>query len=279
MSDSKNTKKKNPNKLNLIPKPNTSRPVKIKEKKDTNITNKATQSIKDNKNKINENDTNKSEDIQFKAVVNFEEDKNFQQIKEELNKASNFIDYFLIIGVEPNIFKNDWLYKDGFEELNKKEELKPKIISYFPPFEKTTIAFDDSIIMHCFPNGYNLVKSETKPNYKIFSFILDNNYFNVNYPQKYLTCLIFYEGIAQYKELYFTNHKLEEQLKIKNFKRKLSEIMNSDNKDDIAEIYIPKCLMIMSLYPFFSEFERILLQLYNYSTKKIQLNKDKKKIK
>ena len=277
MSDSKNTKKKNANKLNLIPKPNTSRPVKIKEKKDTNITNKATQSIKDNKNKINENDTNKSEDIQFNAVVNFEEDKNFQQIKEELNKASNFIDYFLIIGVEPSIFKNDWLYKDGFEELNKKEELKPKIISYFPPFEKTTIAFDDSIIMHCFPNGYNLVKSETKPNYKIFSFILDNNYFNVNYPQKYLTCLIFYEGIAQYKELYFTNHKLEEQLKIKNFKRKLSEIMNSDNKDDIAEIYIPKCLMIMSLYPFFSEFERILLQLYNYSTKKIQLNKDKKK--
>ena len=33
MSDSKNTKKKNANKLNLIPKPNTSRPVKIKEKK------------------------------------------------------------------------------------------------------------------------------------------------------------------------------------------------------------------------------------------------------
>ena len=49
----------------------------------------------------------KIEDIDYNTV-NFEKDKNFQQIKEELNKASNFIDYFLILGVEPNIFKNDW---------------------------------------------------------------------------------------------------------------------------------------------------------------------------
>ena len=204
--------------------------------------------------------------------VNFEEDNNFQQIKEELNKASNFIDYFVIVGVEPNIFKNKWLYNSTFEELNKKEELKPKIISYFPPFEKQTISFDDSIIMHCFPNGYNLIKSKKRPVYKIFSFILDNNFFNLNYPQKYLTCLTFYESIAQYKELYDMNKQYEKILKgtiSKNLLTKHSSTVNSDSKG--GDIYIPKCLMVMSLYPFFSEFERILLQIYKYSIGKIEI--------
>ena len=233
----------------------------------------------DSKNNDNNNtDDNNIENIiiniqpEEEIKVNFEENKNFQQIKEELNKASNFIDYFLVIGVEPSIFKNQWLYHNSFEELNQKEELKPKIISYFPPFEKQTIAFDDSIIMHCFPNGYQLIKSKKKPIYKLFSFILDNNYFNLNYPQKYLTCLIFYESILQYKELYYMNMQYEKILKgnTKNLLMKNSSNFSVDyNKG--GEIYIPKCLMVMSLYPFFSEFERILLQIYNYSIGKIEI--------
>ena len=165
------------------------------------------------------------------------------------------------------------------DELNKKDELKAKIISYFPPYEKMTIAFDDSIIMHCFPNGYNLIQSETKPNYKIFSFILDNNYFNLNYPQKYLTCLVFYESISQYKKLYVMEQKLENRIK-KSSSQEISKIPTNNNllktiANEGGVIYIPKCLMIMSLYPFFSEFERILLQIYNYSIGKIELNIEK----
>ena len=114
--------------------------------------------------------------------------------------------------------------------------------------------------MHCFPNGYKLIKSETKPNYKVFSFILDNNYFNLNYPQKYLTCLIFYEGISQYNELYNMNQNLEKELNINTLSRKISNM--DTNNNEFGEIFIPKCNMVMSLYPFFSEFERILLQLY-----------------
>ena len=278
MSDSKNVIKKNSNKKNLIPKPNNSKQLKIIEKKSTN----KSKNIKSNNETPTPNDLNNNndslkdiEDINFNPV-NFEEDKNFQQIKEELNKASNFIDYFLIIGVEPNIFKNDWLFNSSLEELNKREELKPKIISYFPPFEKVTIAFDDSIIMHCFPNGYSLIKSENKPNYKLFSFILDNNYYNLNYPQKYLTCLLFYEGISQYKELYYMSNHLEKELKINSLSKKNTDKFCDNAKD--GEIFIPKCLMVMSLYPFFSEFERILLQIYNYSNEKINLiNKEKEK--
>ena len=116
--------------------------------------------------------------------------KDYQDIKEKLDKGNNFIDYFLVIGLEPIIYRKKWLFSKTLEEINSqyKEELQPKIISSFPYFEKTTIAFDDSILIHCFPNGFNLIKSTKKPYPKIFSFILDNNYYNLNYPQKYLTC-------------------------------------------------------------------------------------------
>ena len=197
-------------------------------------------------------------------LPNYEENKNYIQLKSELNKAANFIDYFVEIGVDPSIYKKGWLYNDNIslDELNQKEELKPKIISYFPQWEKETISFDESIIKHCFPNGYYLTKSDTIPNYEIFSFILDNNYFNLNYPQKFLSCIIFYESISQYKELYNYNLKLNE----KNNKK-----INISLKENEENIYIPKCLLVMSLYPFFSEFENILLKLYDYSLGKIKL--------
>ena len=132
-----------------------------------------------------------------------EESKDYKDIKEKLDKGNNLIDYFLVIGQEPIIYREKWLYTEDVNTLNEKykEQLKPKIISSFPPFEKSTIAFDESILIHIFPNGYKLIKSKQQPKPKVFSFILDNNYYNLNYPQKYLTCLICYESIAQYKIL------------------------------------------------------------------------------
>ena len=143
-----------------------------------------------------------------------EQSKDYKDIKEKLDKGNNFIDYFLVIGQEPIIYREKWLYSEDVEVLNDKykEQLKPKIISSFPPFEKSTIAFDESIIMHIFPNGYNLIKSKQKPKNKIFSFILDNNYYNLNFPKKYLSCLVFYEKITQYKVLYDEYIKLSAEL-------------------------------------------------------------------
>ena len=214
-------------------------------------------------------------------IPNYEENKNFKQLKTELNKGSNFIDYFVEIGVDPSIYKKGWLYDDNLslEELNKKEELKPKIISYFPPMEKETISFfvpkdpkqteeerfaqsTEVMVDLCFPNGYYLIKSNTIPNYEIFSFILDNSNVNLNYPQKFLSCIIFYESISQYKELYDQNLILN---------KKEKEIFNKETTENPEEIYIPKCLLIMSLYPFFNEFENILLKIYEYSLGKIKL--------
>ncbi len=116
----------------------------------------------------------------------------YQKLKDELNKANNLIDYFVVIGVPPQVFQKSWLYKSDLEELNTKyqKELEPKIISSFPDMVKDTISFDDSIINHCFPNGYKIVKSPEQPQPQIFSFILDNNMYNLNYPKKIFNMFI-----------------------------------------------------------------------------------------
>ena len=221
-------------------------------------------------------------------------EKEYQKLVEELNKANNLLDYFLVIGVSPDIFLQNWLYQSYLEELNEKykKELEPKIISYFPPITKKTISFDESIISHCFPNGYNLIKSYEQPKPKLFSFILDNNYYNLNFPKKYLSCLVFYENITQYKVLYDEYIKLSAELaeQINENQINLDKNENICNEFSLTSIpmssssfiptrssttcsqnikdnniYIPKCIVIMSLYPYFGEFERILNEIYNYS--------------
>ena len=189
-----------------------------------------------------------------------EDNKDYKDIKEKLDKGNNFIDYFLIIGLEPNIYKKEWLFTEDLKTINEqyKEEIKPKIISSFPYFEKSTIAFDNSILIHCFPNGYELIESKQKPKQKIFSFILDNNYYNLNYPQKYLTCLICYESIIDYKILLELERNPDNDIKYIERKNIESSIKDPD-------IWIPKCLLIMSLYPYFGEFEKIITEIYNYS--------------
>ena len=287
---------------------------------DDNKINEEPNEDEDNENKINEEEKKekegKEEEEERKdSGLDLTDDKDFEHMKEELDKATNFIDYFLVVGLPPKLFLEKWLYESTVEELNEKfkENWQPKVTSYFPPFEKHTIAFDDSVILHCFPTGFKAISSPTPPKIKIFSFILDNNYFNLNFPQKYLTCLICYENIKKYKELYdiYEMYLSEEENNKKDNKdnsekkertqreglegnrhrvKSLSEFYTKkgmlegilgprfneeknankkENKNKIVEtdenIYIPKCLMIMSLYPYFAEYEKILTEIYNYS--------------
>ena len=203
-----------------------------------------------------------------KKIEELESNDDFKKIKSDIDKGYNFIDYFLVIGLEPEIYKNKWLYEQDYKEIKEKhkDDIKPKIISSFPHFEKSTTSFSESILNHCFPNGYQIIKSNNPLKPKVFSFILDNNFFNINYPQKYLSCLICYENITQYKRLYEIS-KLEEDSKTDK-----NSILNDDsiwNSIKEPEIYIPKCILVISLYPFFGEMEKIVTEIYNYTLNKV----------
>ena len=49
------------------------------------------------------------------------ENENLKLLKIELNKGNNLIDYFVEIGVNPEICLNDFLYEKNINDLNKEE--------------------------------------------------------------------------------------------------------------------------------------------------------------
>ena len=74
-----------------------------------------------------------------------------------------FIDYFLEIGIKPEIFKNKDLFDKTIDELN--EIIKPEIICKFPNIDQKIIQINNEIINHIFPNGYKIIKVlKTKSN-------------------------------------------------------------------------------------------------------------------
>ena len=242
----------------------------------------------------------------------------FQSLNDKLNEGYNFVDYFLTIGSNPNIFQNKWLYESDISELNNKykEEIKPVIINKFPSNDKKIVGLDDAIILHCFPNGFEVIESNTQPEYQTYSILLDNNNYSISYQFKYVVCLKFYESINKYKKLYdkYMEHsetsmpedtdtiyskerkatysdiyspmpldgdqnnneecECECETNIsnnvgitmsshKNFKR--SSIYSNKENVKYRKYYIPKCLCLISLYPYITELSKIIKIIYQYS--------------
>ena len=140
-----------------------------------------------------------------KTNIRKSKEESIKDFQNKINSGNNLVDYFLTIGIKPEVFKNQWLYESSLEELNSiyKEQLKPEIINKFPSFEKKYVGIDDTIIHHCFPLGFNIQEFGCEnPSYKTFSILLDNNNFSTALPFKYVVCLIFYESINEYRKLY-----------------------------------------------------------------------------
>ena len=167
-----------------------------------------------------------------------------------------FINYFLEIGIKPEIFKNKDLFNKTIDELN--EIIKPEIICKFPNIDQKIIQINNEIINHIFPNGYKIIKSLEKPNQINFSLIHDNRFYNLIYPNKYITCSIIYEDLNQYKELY-------------NYENKN---INNENNSNEEKIFIPKCICFVSKHPYFIYFNNILNILINLFEEKLKTKVD-----
>lgn len=130
------------------------------------------------------------------------EEEYLKKLIKGIDKGNNFVDYFLTIGLDPKAVFNEDLYEANIDEIKNSELFKPVILSKFPPVEKTIINIDETIISCCFPNGYNPIESVVQPKEKVFSLILDNSYYGIEYPQKYVACLLFYESFERYNKAY-----------------------------------------------------------------------------
>jgi len=135
---------------------------------------------------------------------------NLNDLQKELEHGNNLVDYFLVIGIDKEYIFSDFLYNNDITKLN--EIIKPSILSKFPNFDKENISIDNSIIDYCFPNGYQISESNSFIKQESFSIVVDNsdNTANfTNFAYKYISCLVFYENIESYYNIY---KKLKEGL-------------------------------------------------------------------
>ena len=225
------------------------------------------------------------------------EKKYYQQkaeIKQELSTSKKFIEYFFIIGLDPKISIENFLYNSSIDDLHNlfSKELKPRIITKFPPINKSHINIDDNLSELCFPEGFKIEKHEEQPKPEIQKFLLGNYFYSIDFPLKYITCLKIYESLSNYqslqlkikrilggssinirkssKNIFFTD-SIDEEI---NF-RKNSTISSKDmkscledndkiNKNEFHKYFFPKIIGFVSLKPFYKYHEKILFQIYDF---------------
>ena len=214
--------------------------------------------------------------------------ENIQKLKCQLESGNNLIDYFLICGVNPSIsFEINELYDINTDKYidNISTKLQPKIITKFPDFDNNNDTIDDEILKYCFLKGFKPIYSEEAPKKKKYSIILDNNLFSSEYPQKYLTCFLFYEKLSSYLKL--KNKLIKEDISFKDEENNITENDSNQNSNNdkithstlgnpkLKNYYIPKCLCIVSVHPYIKLFQKILTSIYTYSlnTQEIPLEK------
>ncbi|MCQ2820976.1 MAG: hypothetical protein MJ252_27270, partial [archaeon] len=216
-----------------------------------------------------------------------------EKVKENLEKPNFLVDYFLLCGIDPAICTEE---PDFFNEDKLKDRaFTPKILSKCPPFEKKIIEIDEGILDFAFPNQLKIKFSKKPPPNEIFSIILDNNLSSYEYPQKYITCFLFYECLAKYKHLEMmineqkekennasgASNPTDEQASLLSFKSSISNktisslssfqpsMKNKNSKFYHCNYYyIPKCIVLCSIWPYISLHQKILKSIY-------QITKDK----
>ena len=155
------------------------------------------------------------------SLIITEEEKNLF-----FNTNNNYIEYFIEIGIKPQLLFQEEIYKsNSLEEINKK--LNPEIISKFPNFDKNSSIIDNIIIKTVFPKGFKCLESKIKPDLEYYSIILDNQLCSTEYIHKYISCLIIYENILNYINLYnkYSCNKINDKTKL----------------DILKQYYVPKC--------------------------------------
>ena len=175
-----------------------------------------------------------------------------EEEKKFFGENNNFIDYFIEIGVKPDIFANNKITPNSnLYDINSK--LAPVIISKFPSFEKKSMGIDISIISFVFPHGFKAELKTTKPEPCFYPLILDNQFYSSVYSYKFVACLIIYESLNSYKKLY---DLYSDEDSNKNNNSKIPQ-------DTFKNIYVPKALCLASVHPSISKFEAILRAIYS----------------
>ena len=211
----------------------------------------------------------KSEKIPDRKNSNMSD--NSMKIAEELNTCDTFIEYFYIFGAKESTVRSEKFYQNLL--FTKPGYLTMQLLTKFPPYDKPNSNLDENVILnHCFPAGYNLLMSQSNqyPKHECFHFNLDNlNSLGNDDKKIYFTCLLFYEPLTVYFELFLRYKNL-----IKYNLKKIKPL-TSGQKEMMEKYWVPKVIVFSSFVPFPNEEKYLLGKLLAYTsglTKGIQNN-------
>jgi hypothetical protein len=175
----------------------------------------------------------------------------------DINKRLNetLFQFFYLFGIEPDSLNIHNI--SNISTILEPHFLKVELLTKYPSFERSQANINPYIIMnHCFPNGYNLICKEKKPDDEFFYFNIDN-YFSFLPENKkiFFVCVIIYEQLKKYLSIKYK----DDDLILPSFKKE-------EKKENISieNIYIPKALCLSSFISFPYEIKSILIDLLNY---------------
>ena len=188
---------------------------------------------------INSN-INKKYSRQSSLIISDDEKRQY------FSEDNSYIEYFIEIGIKPSLF-----FKDDMLKLKSNnsfiQNLNPEIISKFPNFDKKSIIIDNTIIKTVFPKGFKYLETKNRPDPELYSIILDNQQCSLEHIHKYITCLIIYEKVSNYISLYYQYNQ---------------KTIDKNILEKYKQFYIPKCIAIVSLFPYIDIYEDILKSIY-----------------
>ena len=157
--------------------------------------------------------------------------------------------FFYVFGIEPNSLNINEFTKEKKYLLNDFKETN--LLTKFPPSGRIQADIDPTALMcHCFPSGFCLVESDTKPKEEYFYFSL-NNLLSIDDTDKklYFVCVIIYEPLISYLEIKYQNVVPNVQ----------------DKSIDLKKIFVPKSLCLSSYCCFPTDVKNLLNEIIKYS--------------
>ena len=180
--------------------------------------------------------------------------------------------YIILLNLFNNIFMNNKIYVIEYKSYNI--TLKIKGIGIKQIFSSDSFFQSKYYPNEIYINGYN--QSNVTHSYYLNQIdnIIELVWYNLidDCQQMFQYCYDITEidlsNFNTYKQYMKEENKENE---IKEIFEKINKNINNEfdesieNIENNSNIYIPKCLMVMSLYPNFAEFEKILTEIYRYS--------------
>ncbi|GAM18632.1 hypothetical protein SAMD00019534_018070 [Acytostelium subglobosum LB1] len=208
-----------------------------------------------------------------------EERRKAKEAKQKKEKETRFqptrpIDFFFVVGCSTKLEPIDNRYETVSRQVDPLEmAYKGELLDFYPPRDEEILP--NHIWMYCFPKGATLTKEEQAPSF--FPFVLTNET-GVRF---YGSCLTFYElasddMVSEVKKRRGSSNTVDVQQQVDGGSAQTPTMRPSGGSASTASplslsqsgyhhpstVYAPKCICILSHYPFYGYFRVCLNDIY-----------------